>query len=89
MTHDFIINFAIEALKTGLLISAPMLGFALTVGLLIAVFQSATSINDMTLSYIPKILAVFVALILFLPWMINIMSAFTSNLFISFPSYVS
>jgi flagellar biosynthetic protein FliQ len=89
MTQEFIVNYIMEALKTGLLLSAPMLGFALTVGLLMSVFQSATSINDMTLSFIPKILAVFVSLILFLPWLINILTTFTSNLFINFPSYVS
>ena len=89
MTKEFIVDFAMEAIKTGLLVSAPMLGFALTVGLLISVFQTATSINDMTLSYIPKILAVFIALILFLPWLINIMTSFAANIFINFPTYVS
>lgn len=89
MTKEFIVDFAMEAIKTGLLVSAPMLGFVLTVSLLISVFQAATSVNDMTLSYIPKILAVFIALILFLPWLINIMMAFSTNIFINFPSYVS
>ena len=89
MTPEFIVNLVVEALKTGMLVSAPMLGIVLTIGLLISVFQSATSINDMTLSFVPKILAVFVALIIFLPWLINIMTTFTSNIFINFPSYIS
>jgi len=89
MTQEFIVNFAMEALKTGLLVSAPMLGIVFTVGLLISVFQSTASINDMSFSFIPKILAVFVALILFFPWIMNILTTFTSSLFINFPSYVS
>ena len=89
MTQEFIVNFAMEALKTGLLVSAPMLGIVFTVGLLISVFQSTASINDMSFSFIPKILAVFVALILFFPWIMNILTTFTSNLFINFPTYVS
>lgn len=88
MTKEFIVELAMEAIKTGLLVSAPMLGFVLTVSLLMSIFQTVISVNDLTLSYIPKILAVFVSLIIFLPWLVNIMMSFTSNLFINFPSYV-
>ena len=61
MTKEFIVELAMEAIKTGLLVSAPMLGFVLTVRLLMSIFQTVISVNDLTLSYIPKILAVFVS----------------------------
>ena len=88
MTQNFIVNFAMEAIKTALLVSAPMLTFALIAGLLVAIFQAATSVHEMTLTFVPKILAVFLALILFLPWLVNIMAGFTANIFENFPNYI-
>ena len=88
MTQDFIVNFAMEAIRVGLLVSAPMLAFGLIAGLVVSVFQAATSIPDLTLTFIPKILAVFFALILFLPWLVHTMTGFASNVFTNFPSYI-
>ena len=65
MTEQFIVDFALEAIKTTLLVSAPMLGFGLVTGLVISIFQAVTSIQELTLTFIPKILAVFFALFLF------------------------
>ena len=88
MDQAFIIDFAMESIKTTLLLSAPMLGFGLVTGLLISIFQAVTSIQELTLTFIPKILAVFFSLILFFPWLIQIMLSFTSKILINFPDYI-
>ncbi len=88
MTQEFIVDFAMEAIKTTLLVSAPMLGFGLITGLLISIFQAVTSIQELTLTFIPKILAVFIALILFLPWLLQLMVGFTASVFTNFPGYI-
>lgn len=88
MNQQFIIDFAVECMKITLLLSAPMLGFGLVAGLVISVFQAVTSIQEMTLTFIPKILAVFFSLILFLPWLLQLMISFTSKVFINIPTYV-
>jgi len=63
-----------------MLIAAPMLGLALIVGLLIGIFQAVTSINEMTLTFIPKIIIVFVAIVIFAPWMMRVLLTFTIGL---------
>lgn len=88
MTQEFILDFAMEAIKTTLLVSAPMLVFGLITGLLVSIFQAVTSIQELTLTFIPKILAVFIALILFLPWLLQIMVGFTASVFTNFPGYI-
>ncbi|MCH6579840.1 MAG: flagellar biosynthesis protein FliQ [Nitrospinae bacterium] len=88
MTEQFIVDFALEAIKTTLLVSAPMLGFGLITGLVISIFQAVTSIQELTLTFIPKILAVFLALFLFFPWIMRIMMSFTERILINFPSYI-
>ena len=65
MTQAFIIDFAMESIKTTLLLSAPMLGFGLITGLAVSIFQAVTSIQELTLTFIPKILAVFLSVLLF------------------------
>ena len=88
MDQAFIIDFAMESIKTTLLLSAPMLGFGLITGLLVSIFQAVTSIQELTLTFIPKILAVFFSLIVFFPWLLELMLAFTSNILINFPDYI-
>ena len=88
MTEQFIVDFALDAIKTTLLVSAPMLGFGLVTGLVISVFQAVTSIQELTLTFIPKILAVFFALFLFFPWLMQLMLSFTENILVNFPSYI-
>ena len=63
-----------------LLLSAPMLGFGLIVGLIISILQALTQVNEMTLSFIPKIIAVVVAFAIFLPWLMRIIMDFTIRL---------
>jgi flagellar biosynthetic protein FliQ len=77
-----------SSIKTTLLISAPMLGFGLITGLVISIFQAVTSIQELTLTFIPKILAVFLALFLFFPWIMQVMLTFTERVLANFPSYI-
>ncbi|NIQ00940.1 MAG: flagellar biosynthesis protein FliQ [Nitrospinaceae bacterium] len=88
MTQQFIVDFALNSIKTTLLVSAPMLGFGLLTGLVISIFQAVTSIQELTLTFIPKILAVFLALFLFFPWIMQIMLSFTEQILLNFPSYI-
>ena len=88
MDQAFIVDFAMESIKTTLLLSAPMLGFGLVTGLLVSIFPAVTSIQELTLTFIPKFLAVFFSLILFFPWLLELMLSFTSNILINFPEYI-
>ena len=88
MTEEFIVSFAMKSIKTTLMLSAPMLGFGLVTGLMVSIFQAVTSIQELTLTFIPKILAVFLSLVLFFPWSLKIILSFTSNILINFPAYI-
>lgn len=81
MNEGEIIAIAKEAIYTGLLIASPMLGLGLIVGLIVAIFQATTQINEQTLVFIPKILAVAVALLIFGPWIMKTMTEFTTKLY--------
>lgn len=89
MFENIVMGIAHEALFTMLLVSAPILGVALLVGLLISIFQATTQLQEMTLVFVPKIIAVFVVMIFFGPWMLNIITSFTYNLYASIPSLLS
>ena len=84
MSGDLVIQMAQEALMVVMLVSAPMLGLGLLVGLLVSVFQATTSIQEQTLAFIPKIVAVFVAILIFGPWMLRIMVEYVTNIFVNF-----
>jgi flagellar biosynthetic protein FliQ len=88
MTPDFIGSFAKEAVIVTLMVGAPMLGIGLIIGIIVSIFQTITSINEITLVFVPKIVAVLVALIIFFPWMMEIMMNFTLNLFQNLHMYV-
>ena len=88
MTPQMVVEIGREALTVTLLIAAPMLGFGLIVGLVISIFQAVTQINEMTLTFVPKILAVAAALLIFLPWIINTMTDFTRHMFAMIPTLV-
>lgn len=81
MTPEFVINLARKAIETTLLMSAPMLLSGLVIGLTVSIFQAATQINEQTMTFIPKIVAVLVSLLLFAPWLIKVMLAFASGVF--------
>ena len=88
MTVDLIIGLAAEAIKVTLLLAAPMLIVGLVVGLVVSIFQAVTQIQEMTLTFVPKIVAVMVALIVALPWMINLIVTYTQKLFHAIPMYI-
>jgi flagellar biosynthesis protein FliQ len=77
-----------NALETTLLISAPLLLSALVVGLIVSIFQAATQINEMTLSFIPKLIAIFAALLVSGPWILTVMTDYMRRLITSIPSLV-
>ncbi|MGA0955918.1 MAG: flagellar biosynthesis protein FliQ [Burkholderiaceae bacterium] len=81
-----VIDLAQQALFVTMLVSLPMLGVALGVGLLVGIFQAATSINEMTLSFIPKLVLIGVTLAVFGGWMINTMVEFTRAVFERIPT---
>ena len=81
MTPEMVIDIGRETLYVTLMVAAPMLLFGLIVGVLIGIFQAVTQINEMTMTFVPKIVAVFVVLVLALPWIINQMTSFTVQLF--------
>ena len=85
MSGDLVIQIGQEALMIVLIICSPMLGFGLSVGLLVSVFQATTSIQEQTLAFIPKIIAVFVAILIFGPWMLSIMVEFCTGIFTNLP----
>jgi len=81
MTPELVIQLARRSFEAALLMSAPLLLFSLIVGLLISIFQAVTSINEATLAFAPKIVAVMVAMIIFFPWMMTYMSDFTREIY--------
>ena len=85
MGPDYVIDIARQAMLIAFLISAPMLGFGLLIGLIISIFQAVTQINEMTLTFIPKIIAVGVAFAIFMPWILNLIVDFTVQLIQRFP----
>lgn len=88
MSGDVVIQLAQNALVIVMLVSAPMLGLGLIVGLLVSVFQATTSIQEQTLAFIPKIIAVFVAILIFGPWMLRIMVGYVTEIFKNLPLYI-
>lgn len=86
MDTQFVVELARNSIYTTLLVSSPMLMLALIVGLSISILQAITQIQEMTLTFIPKIVAVAIALIIFLPWMINTVVGFASRLFSIIPT---
>lgn len=81
MTEQMAAEICKNAIWTTLLVAAPMLIAGLVVGIVVSLFQSVTQIHEMTLTFIPKILVVVVVLILTLPWIMNVLLSYTTNLF--------
>jgi len=88
MTPEFVVSFAKDAIILTILMSMPMLGLGLIVGLVISVFQAVTSIQEMTLTFIPKILAVMLGLLFFAPWMLEKLTSYTEKLIVNIPMYI-
>jgi len=81
MDMDIVVGVMQQSLTMVLLMSAPMLLIGLTVGLLVSIFQATTQIQEATLAFVPKIIAVMLSLVIFGPWMISSMVGFTRNIF--------
>ncbi len=88
MTPDFLMGLARQAIELTLLISLPMLGIGLVVGLAVSIFQAVTQIQEMTLTFVPKIVTVLLGLLLFGPWMIRKMTAFAEYVITAIPQLV-
>lgn len=88
MTPEFVMSMGYEAMKLALLLAAPMLLVALVTGLVISLFQAATQINEATLSFIPKLLAVFATAVVAGPWMLGLVLDYIRTLFSSIPQLV-
>lgn len=88
MTPEFVVNLAQQALELTMLVSAPMLLAALVTGLLVSIFQAATQINEMTLSFIPKLLVMFLVMVFAGPWMLSVLVDYTRRLFLAIPGMV-
>jgi flagellar biosynthetic protein FliQ len=86
MNADVALFWMREAVQLAVTVTAPMLGVALAVGLLVSLFQAVTSIQEMTLSYIPKMLAIAVVLLLMAPWMLQLLTDFTTQVFAFIPN---
>ena len=89
MTSDTVMSMTYMAMKVALSMAGPLLLVVLLVGLVISIFQAATQINEMTLSFIPKLLAAGIALVLLGPWLISVMVDYMKTLFTSLPGLVS
>ena len=85
MTPETVITFAQEAIRTTILVSMPMLGLGLVVGLVISVFQAVTQIQEMTLTFVPKIAAILLSLFVFGPWMFSTLTQFTLRIIQTIP----
>ncbi|OHX11333.1 flagellar biosynthesis protein FliQ [Chromobacterium sphagni] len=88
MTPELIISIVQNALYILIIVSAPVLLTSLLVGLLVSILQAATQINEMTLTFIPKLLSMFLVLVLAGPWMLNTLIEYTTRLFQSIPNVI-
>ncbi|MDD3676128.1 MAG: flagellar biosynthesis protein FliQ [Thauera propionica] len=88
MTPTAVIELGRQAVEVTLMVSAPLFLAALVTGLIISIFQAATQINEMTLTFVPKLVAIFVTLVLAGPWMITLLTDFMRRLFESIPSMI-
>lgn len=87
MNPDMAMNICRKAIQAILMASAPMLLAGMIIGLLVSIFQAATQINEQTMTFVPKIVVVFVTLLIFGPWIIRLLSQFTVGLFDSMATF--
>lgn len=88
MSQGIVMDLAQSAIRIALLVSAPILGLSLIVGLAVSIFQATTQIQEQTLSFIPKILAVVAGIAIFGNWMLTILVDYTKDLFMNINSYI-
>lgn len=88
MTPGNVMDIGRQAIEIALMMSAPLFLVALVTGLIVSVFQAATQINEMTLSFVPKLVALFITLVFAGPWMITLITDFASRLYSAIPSLI-
>jgi flagellar biosynthetic protein FliQ len=88
MTMLEVITMGREMILLALLVAAPLLGFGLLAGLTVSIIQAVTQVNELTLTFVPKIVIVGVALAVFLPWILNLLTNYTTQLFNSFEQLI-
>ncbi|MCB1939327.1 MAG: flagellar biosynthesis protein FliQ [Rhodocyclaceae bacterium] len=88
MTPTTVIDIGRQAVEVTLLVAAPLFVAALVTGLLVSIFQAATQINEMTLSFVPKVIAIFVTLVVAGPWMITLLTDFMQRMFTAIPTLI-
>jgi len=88
MSIDFVTGVMAETVRITLLISAPVLIVGLAVGVFVSLIQAVTQVQEITLVFVPKIVACLIALVAALPWMMNVLMSFTINIFNNIPNYV-
>lgn len=88
MSPDFVVGFGRQAIELCLTMALPMLGVGLCVGVSVSIIQAATQIQEQTLTFIPKIISMFLALLFALPWLMERMTTFTRDVIVNIPNYV-
>ncbi len=88
MTPEFVVGFARQAIELTLMISLPLLGVGLGVGLFVSIIQAATQIQEATLAFVPKIIAMFLALLFAFPWIMDKIVTYTRDIFLNLPNYI-
>ncbi len=88
MTPEFVIGFGRQAIELCLMMALPMLGVGLAVGVTVSIIQAATQIQEMTLTFIPKVVSMFIALLLALPWLMERIITYTREVFMNIPQYI-
>lgn len=89
MSSDVIMTIARETLLTAMLLAAPPLGIGILVGLIISVFQAVTQIQEQTLTFVPKIFAIFISLLIFGPWMLRVLTEFAVGILANLSNVIS
>lgn len=89
ITQEAVLDIASEAIYTTIITSAPLLLISLIVGLIVSIFQTVTSIQEQTLTFVPKIIAIFLVMMLCGSWMLDTMSGFMTDLWSKFSYYIS
>lgn len=88
MTPTMVIDIGRQAIEVALMMASPLFLTALLTGLTVSIFQAATQINEMTLSFVPKLAAIFIAMVVMGPWMLTLITDFASRLIISIPTLI-
>ena len=88
MSEEIVISLGRDAIWTTVILAGPLLVAALVVGLVVSIFQAVTQINEATLTFIPKMLTIVIVLVIMAPWMTQMITSYTTELFTSLPNYV-